>query len=55
MRLLLSQSLVVLAFIDMTLLLYSKSPKIRTLNFEGLGAVGSYLMIMSANINLLGS
>ena len=34
---------------------YSKNPYIRTLNFEGQAAVGSYLMITNANIKLLGS
>ena len=32
---------------------YSKNPYIRTLNFEGQAAVGSYLMIV--NSNMLGS
>ena len=33
---------------------YGKNPHIRTLNFEGQAAVGSYLMIMNLNIRLLG-
>ena len=36
-------------------LLYSKNPYIRTLNFEGKAAVGSYLMITNSNVRLLGS
>ena len=31
---------------------YSKNSYIRTLNFEGQAAVGSYLMIMNSNIRL---
>ena len=34
---------------------YSKNPYIRTLNFEGQAADGSYLMITISNTRLLGS
>ena len=34
---------------------YSKNPYIRTLNFEGKAAIGSYLMITISEIRMLGS
>ena len=33
----------------------SKNPYVRTLNFEGQAAIGSYLMITNSNIRLLDS
>ena len=37
------------------LLGYSKNPYVRTLNFQGQAAVGSYFVITISNIRLLGS
>ena len=34
---------------------YSKNPYIKTLNFQGQAAVGSYLMIIISNSRLVGS
>ena len=43
------------AILLLRILKYSKNREIRTLNFEGQVAVGSYLMITNSNIRLFGS
>ena len=40
---------------DQGIILYSKNPNVSALNIQGQAVTGSYLMIMSSFIRLLGS